>query len=86
MQHCFQVFFLIPLLSEANEGEDQRYMSCLNISGDGMMGMVEIPKIKITLPIYHTTENDVLQNAAGHLEGSSLPIGGTNSHSVISAH
>lgn len=73
-------------IAEANEGEDQRYMSCLNISGDGMMGMVEIPKIKITLPIYHTTENDVLQNAAGHLEGSSLPIGGTNSHSVISAH
>lgn len=73
-------------IAEANEGEDQRYMSCLNISGDGMMGMVEIPRIKITLPIYHTTEEDVLENAAGHLEGSSLPIGGTNSHSVISAH
>lgn len=82
MQHCFQS--ILPdsfAIAEANEGGDQRYMSCLNISGDGMMGMVEIPKIKITLPIYHTTENDVLQNAAGHLEGSSLPIGGTNSHS-----
>lgn len=67
-------------------GEDEEYMSCLNITGNGMMGKVEIPKIDITLPIFHTTEEEVLQNAAGHLEGSSLPIGGENSHAVISAH
>lgn len=67
-------------------GEDEEYMSCLNITGNGMMGKVEIPKINITLPIFHTTEEEVLQNAAGHLEGSSLPIGGENSHAVISAH
>lgn len=66
--------------------EDGEYMSCLDITGNGMMGKVEIPKINITLPIFHTTEEEVLQNAAGHLEGSSLPIGGENSHAVISAH
>lgn len=66
--------------------EDQSYMSCLNITGNGMMGKVEIPKINIELPIFHTTEEDVLQNAAGHLEGSSLPVGGKSSHAVISAH
>lgn len=66
--------------------EDQSYMSCLNITDNGMMGKVEIPKINIELPIFHTTEEDVLQNAAGHLEGSSLPVGGKSSHAVISAH
>lgn len=66
--------------------EDQSYMSCLNITDNGMMGKVEIPKINIELPIFHTTEEDILQNAAGHLEGSSLPVGGKSSHAVISAH
>lgn len=73
-------------VAEATEEEDEVYMSCLNIAGDGMMGMVEIPKIDIKLPIYHTTEDKVLEKAAGHLEGSSLPIGGESTHSVISAH
>lgn len=72
-------------IAEASE-EDSIYMSCLNITGNGMMGKVEIPKIDITLPIFHTTEDEVLQNAAGHLEGSSLPVGGENTHAVISAH
>ena len=66
--------------------EDQTYMNTLNIAGDEMMGIVEIPKIDIKLPIYHTTKEDVLKQAAGHLEGSSLPIGGKSTHSVISAH
>ena len=73
-------------IAEATEGEDKAYMDCLNIAGDGIMGIVEIPKIDIKLPIYHTTREDVLQVAAGHLEGSSLPVGGENTHSVISAH
>lgn len=51
-----------------------------------MMGTVEIPKINIELPIYHTTDEDVLERAAGHLEGSSLPVGGESTHAVISAH
>lgn len=72
-------------IANASE-EDQTYMNTLNIAGDEMMGIVEIPKIDIKLPIYHTTEEDVLKQAAGHLEGSSLPIGGKSTHSVISAH
>ena len=73
-------------IAEATEGEDKAYMDCLNIAGDGILGIVEIPKIDIKLPIYHTTGEDVLQVAAGHLEGSSLPIGGKSTHAVISAH
>lgn len=72
-------------IADASE-EDQTYMNTLNIAGDEMMGIVEIPKIDIKLPIYHTTEEDVLKQAAGHLEGSSLPIGGKSTHAVISAH
>lgn len=73
-------------IASAADEPDKEYMSCLNITDDGMMGIVEIPKINIKLPIYHTTDEDVLSKAAGHLEGSSLPIGGENSHAVISAH
>ena len=73
-------------VAAASDKEDQSYMDALNIAGDEMMGIVEIPKIDIKLPIYHTTEEDVLKQAAGHLEGSSLPIGGKSTHAVISAH
>ena len=69
-----------------SSGVDPVYMNTLNIAGDEMMGSVEIPKINIKIPIYHTTEEDVLNKGAGHLEGSSLPIGGANTHAVISAH
>ena len=70
----------------SQEEPSQEYLSCLNLTGDGMMGYVEVPKIKVKIPIYHTTEEAVLQKAAGHLEGSSLPVGGEGSHAVISAH
>ena len=66
--------------------EDKTYMDALNIAGDEVMGIVEIPKINIKLPIYHTTDEEVLKQAAGHLEGSSLPVGGESTHAVISAH
>ena len=69
-----------------SSGVDPVYMNTLNIAGDEMMGSVEIPKIHIKIPIYHTTEEDVLNKGAGHLEGSSLPVGGANTHAVISAH
>lgn len=72
-------------VAEASE-ENEAYMSCLNLADDGMMGYIEIPKIDVKIPIFHTTEDEVLQKAAGHLEGSSLPVGGENTHSVISAH
>lgn len=67
-------------------GEDAEYEDCLNIAEDGIMGTVEVPKIKSKIPIFHGTEEEVLQKAAGHLEGSSLPVGGENTHSVITAH
>lgn len=73
------------VLAESS-GVDPVYMNTLNIAGDEMMGSVEIPKINIKIPIYHTTEEDVLNKGAGHLEGSSLPVGGANTHAVISAH
>lgn len=73
-------------IADAQSEEDAAYEACLNITDDGIMGLVEIPKIDVKLPIYHTTSEEVLRNAAGHLEGSSLPIGGENTHSVISAH
>ena len=69
-----------------SSGVDPVYMNTLNIAGDEMMGSVEVPKINIKIPIYHTTEEEVLNKGAGHLEGSSLPVGGANTHAVISAH
>ena len=56
------------------------YESLLNITGSGIMGYIEVPKIKVTLPIYHGTDDAVLQIAIGHIEGSSLPVGGVGTH------
>ena len=78
--------FAVAEASDEDSEEHQEYMACLNLTGDGMMGRVEIPKIKVNLPIYHTTDEDILEQAAGHLEGSSLPVGGSSTHAVISAH
>ena len=71
--------------AEAN-GTDSEYMSLLNANDDGVMGYIQIPSINVKLPIFHTTDDDVLQIGVGHLEGSSLPVGGPNTHSVLSAH
>lgn len=71
--------------AEAN-GTDETYMSLLNTNGDGVMGYIQIPSINVKLPIFHTTSEEVLQIGVGHLEGSSLPVGGENTHSVLSAH
>ena len=70
----------------AVSGSDSEYESLLNVDGSGTMGVIEIPKIGVRLPIYHGTSEEVLQKGAGHLEGSSLPIGGTDTHTCISAH
>lgn len=69
-----------------SEEEEQEYESLLNIDGDGMMGYIEIPEIKVSLPIYHGTDEAVLQIAIGHIEGSSLPVGGESTHCVLSGH
>ena len=65
---------------------DEIYYNTLDINGDGMMGYLTIEKIKVQLPIYHGTSDRVLNSAVGHVEGSSLPIGGKGSHCVLSAH
>ena len=68
------------------EAEYETYLSILNISQSGMMGYLKIPKIQLELPIYHGTEESVLQKAVGHIPGSALPVGGENTHCVLSAH
>ena len=62
------------------------YDKILDISGTGIMGYISIPKIQVELPIYHGTSAEVLNVAVGHLQGSSCPVGGENTHAVISAH
>ena len=90
--HAFNQALLPSILPDsfaiaaASDEPDEEYMACLNLAGDGTMGYVEIPKIDIKIPIYHTVSDEVLQMAAGHLEGSSLPVGGSDTHTVISAH
>ena len=69
-------------LSEAS----QNYDTLLNMGGNGIMGYVEIPSIQVNLPIYHRTDSETLERGIGHLLGSSLPIGGASTHSVLSGH
>ena len=68
------------------EEQQEEYESKLNVSGNGIMGYIEIPSIKVSLPIYHGVDEGILQVAIGHIEGSSLPVGGKGSHCVISGH
>ena len=62
------------------------YNSILNIGGTGMMGYITVPKISQELPVYHGTSDSVLSVAVGHLQGTSFPVGGESTHSVVSAH
>lgn len=64
----------------------ENYDSQLDIAGNGIMGYVEIPKIQVHLPIYHGTDAEVLDRGVGHLLGSSLPVGGENTHTILSGH
>lgn len=66
--------------------EKKKYESLLDVSGTGIMGYIEVPKIDCSLPIYHGTDEGALQIAIGHLEGSSLPVGGKSTHCVLSGH
>ena len=69
-----------------SEEEKKEYESLLDVSGTGIMGYIEIPKLNCSLPIYHGTDEGALQIAIGHLEGSSLPVGGESTHCVLSGH
>ena len=69
-----------------NAMQQEQYKNTLDITGTGIMGYVTIPRIKVKLPIYHGTDEGVLQVATGHLAGTSLPVGGPTTHAVISGH
>lgn len=71
---------------EMSDEERAEYESLLNVSGNGIIGYIEIPLIGCSLPIYHGTDESVLQIAVGHIEGTSLPVGGVGSHCVLSGH
>ncbi|WP_305154799.1 class C sortase [uncultured Dubosiella sp.] len=69
-----------------SEKEHEEYMNKLKVKGTDVIGRVKIPLIRANFPIYHGTDEDILQTAIGHLEGSSLPIGGTSTHTIVSGH
>lgn len=69
-----------------DDEELEAYDKLLNISGDGLMGYVNIPSIKVNIPFYHGTNDDVLKTAVGHIEWTSLPVGGEDTHAVLSGH
>ena len=66
--------------------EQEAYEQTLDVSGTGVMGYLEIPKISVSLPIYHGTEEVILEFAIGHLAGTSVPVGGESTHSVLTGH
>ena len=72
--------------SDDTQIEDTDYWKVLNVAEDGVMGYLSIPKINVRLAIYHGTAEDVLQTGIGHMNGTSLPIGGESTHSVLAAH
>ena len=69
-----------------SEAEQADYLAQLDVSGNGIMGYIEIPEIHCTLPIYHVVDEAVLQIAVGHIEWTSLPVGGEGTHCVLSGH
>lgn len=75
-----------PIITKMTDEERNEYNSLLNASGNGIMGYIEIPSISCSLPIYHGSDEDILQIAVGHIEGTSLPTGGGSTHCVLSGH
>ena len=75
-----------PFDAEGLAEQNTEYDDLLNINGDSVMGSIDIPRVDIYLPIYHTTDAEVLAKGAGHLKNSSLPVGGTGTHAIISGH
>ena len=69
-----------------SKDEEALYKKTLDVTGTGIMGYVEIPKINVSLPIYHGDDQAILQIAIGHIPGTSLPVGGKGTHSVLSGH
>ena len=72
--------------AEDNTDRADEYWSLLDVAGNGMMGYIEIPQLDIRLPVYHGVSEAVLAEGVGHIQGSSLPVGGESTHAVVSAH
>ena len=72
--------------ASGQEDMDAEYISLLDIAGNGVMCHIEIPKIKVDLPVFHGVSLSTLEKGVGHLEGSSLPVGGVGTHAVMTAH
>lgn len=84
---AYQSGFGKPVVNDYGEPVSlEGYDELLNLDGDGMMGYINIPCLNVTVPIYHTTNESVLQVGIGHIENTSLPVGGESSHSVLSGH
>ena len=77
---------IVDVFQNPNQTSSTEYLSILNVNNNGMMGYISIPKIDVKIPIYHGTSSEILQKGVGHLEGSSLPIGGESTHAILSAH
>lgn len=77
---------LLDPFSSAEKEVNEQYENTLNVNGAGMMGYIRIPAIGVDLPIYHGTSEPVLQIGVGHFEGTSLPVGGTSTHTVLTGH
>lgn len=76
-----------PALDEYNNPiTPEDYWDILDVDGNGMMGYISIPRINVTIPVYHGTSEEVLQVAIGHLQNTSLPVGGESTHAVLSGH
>ncbi len=77
---------LLDPFSTKKKEVNERYESILNVNGSGMMGYIRIPAIEVELPIYHGTSETVLQTGVGHFEGTSFPVGGESTHTVLTGH
>ncbi len=75
-----------PMTRKVFRRPSHNYDSLLNLGGNGIMGYIEIPCIQVNLPIYHGTDTETLERGVGHLLGSSLPVGGSGTHAVLSGH
>lgn len=77
---------IIDVFQNPVQTNSTEYLSILNVDDNGMMGYISVPKIDVRIPIYHGTSSDILQKGVGHLEGSSFPVGGESTHTILSAH
>lgn len=75
-----------PFVEGSGYALPENYTEVLNLAKDGVMAYIEIPKISVYLPIYHGTSNEVLENGVGHIQSTSVPIGGESTHSVLTGH